>query len=364
MVDQDVRSWSGSALVRRGGELVEEISTGSVAGVGTPPCSAGTRFQAGSISKQMMSVVFLALMGRGVVRLDEPIGRWLGGLPSPLRSITPAQLLSHTSGIGHWGDIPGLPPLLGVPPERDALVRLITDAPLVSAPGTSWRYSGPGFLLTGLVIEAVTGEAYGDVVAELVFSPAGMRATTSGQFPVGESGVALGHHGGRLIEVQEGFTHIPGTGDLWTTTADLLRYIDALRTGKLLDPATASHLWTRHAELDPPDPADQPTSASAYGYGTFLGRVLGHDAWYVPGDNPGYQSLLAHLPDLGVDLAVLGNEEQPGVNAVLSALTPVSTNSTRDGRFASGRPGSSGGPGTNDPRRGSVGVWRSRGGSR
>ncbi|SDE02083.1 serine hydrolase domain-containing protein [Auraticoccus monumenti] len=316
-VDERWGSWVGSALVVRGGELVDEAATGAT---GSAPCTSSTRFQAGSISKQVMSVVVLALGQRGRLQLDLPVGHWLDDLPARLRPVTLAQLLSHSSGMGHWGDVPGLPPVLESPPPRSDLLAMVTDAPLLSAPGDRFRYSGPGFLLVAAVVEAVTGTSYGEVAAELVFSPAGMRATTSGRFPVGDSDVALGRRDGREVVVDEGFSHLPGTGDLWTTTTDLLRYSSALRHGELLDASAASLLWTLHTELDAPDPDEQPTAARSYGYGTFLGRVAGRGAWYVPGDNPGYQSLLAHLPGPDVTIAVLGSEQASGVGPVLMQL--------------------------------------------
>jgi hypothetical protein len=61
----------------------------------------------------------------------------------------------------------------------------------------------------------------------------------------------------------------------------------------------------------------------AYGYGTFLGHVKGQPARSHPGDNPGYQSLLAYLPDNDLDLAVLSNEDTPSVSAALNSLTSV-----------------------------------------
>ncbi|WP_114558263.1 serine hydrolase domain-containing protein [Desertihabitans aurantiacus] len=318
-VGERLGSWSGSALVARGGELVEEVSLGLTAGTGSRPCSPATRFQAGSISKQVMSVVVLALAGRGELQLDQPIDRWLPCLPPQLQSITLAQLLSHSSGMGHWGDIAGLPQPLDIPTDHSRMVDLICDAPLTSAPGTRWRYSGPGFVVVALAVEAATGGTYGEVADELVFSRAGLEATTSGRFPIGDVDVAVGRRGGQPVEVHEGFTHIPGTGDLWTTTTDLLRYSRALRHGEVIEPSTAARLWTPAADLDPPDPTDRITAATSYGYGTFIGRVAGHEAWYVPGDNPGYQSLLAHLPHLDTDIAVLG-QESPGVDAVLGQL--------------------------------------------
>ena len=43
-------------------------------------------------------------------------------------------------------------------------------------------------------------------------------------------------------------------------------------------------------------------------------------AWYVPGDNPGYQSLLAHLTDDATTVAVLANDDARGVDAALARL--------------------------------------------
>jgi len=59
---------------------------------------------------------------------------------------------------------------------------------------------------------------------------------------------------------------------------------------------------------------------TGYGYGTFLGRVRGHQARINPGAMPGYQTLLAYLPDQELDLAVLCNEEAPNLNAALTEL--------------------------------------------
>ena len=112
-----------------------------------------TRFQAGSISKQVMAVVVLELTRRQELQLDQPITRWLAHIPAHWQAVTLHQLLSHTSGLGHWGDVPGLPPVLEVPPGRNELVDLIarrlwsirrvlggaTAAPASWWPGWWWR---------------------------------------------------------------------------------------------------------------------------------------------------------------------------------------------------------------------------------
>lgn len=304
----------------RGRDLIDERSVGFAAGPDGPLCSPAMRFQAGSISKLVLATAVLALVEHQQLRLQEPIVRWLGEMPSPWRSITLHQLLSHTSGLGHWGDIPGLPSLLATPPPRDHLVALITDAPLVDEPGTIWRYSGPGFVIAALVVEAATGTAYGNMVTDLVLRPAGLRETTSGEFPLGQPNVAIGHDRGRPVRVDPGFADVPGTGDLWSTTEDLIQLAQALRAGRVIEPAAAAQLWTSQARLGDSSDAASPVRVAAYGYGTFLGRIHDQAARINPGDNPGYQSLLAYLPDLNLDLAVLCNEEAPSVNAALGEL--------------------------------------------
>ncbi len=87
----------------------------------------------------------------------------------------------------------------------------------------------------------------------------------------------------------------------------------------MIEPDAAAQLWTPHVEIEGSDNGG-PMVKDAYGYGTFLGRLEGRGARINPGDNPGYQSLLAYLPDDDVDLAVLCNEDA-SVNGALADLT-------------------------------------------
>lgn len=319
--------WSGVARAAVGGEVVEEVSAGFAAGPDGPPCSPDLRFQAGSISKLVLSSVALKLSESSQLTLDDPISRWWHEAPRHWSPITLRQLIGQTSGLGHWGDIPGLgASSLTEPPSRDELAAMILRAPLLAAPGERWTYSGPGFLVAALVVEAVTGDDYGVVARDLVLGPAGMAASTSGRFPDLSAGTALGHRHGAVLPVHEGFIDIPGTGDLWTTVGDLLTLSRALRGGDVLSSAAASQLWTPHSTLASP-PGEDVVVIHAYGYGTFLGVIGGSPARIHPGDNPGYQSLLAYVPEHDLDIAVLCNEEAPSVTQALRQLTCLGTES-------------------------------------
>lgn len=315
-------TWSGTALVVRGTDVLERTSLGPAAAPDGPACSPATRFQAGSVSKLVVAVVVLRLVEQGLLRLDEPVGHRFAGAPRTWEGMTVAQLLGHTSGLGHWGDVPGLgASFASAPPSREDLLAMVVEAPLVSPPGRAWHYSGPGFLVAAGVVEAATGASYGAVVDDLVLRPAGLLATTSGRHPTPETDadVALGHRDGEVVVPHPGLTHLPGTGDLWTTAGDLVALNRALRRGVVVAPASAARLWTPQTSVGS-GAGGGPVVVDAYGFGTFLGRVRGRPARINPGDNPGYQSLLAHLPEDDLDVVVLANAEAPAVDAALTGL--------------------------------------------
>ena len=130
--------WSGTALVVRGSHAVEERSVGLTNRPGSQPCSPRSRFQACSISKLVLSTVVLSLVEAGALDLQLPINTWLEDVPTSWSTITMHHLLSNTSGLGHWGDIPGLPRLLTAPPPYEELLALVAAAPPVDPPGADW----------------------------------------------------------------------------------------------------------------------------------------------------------------------------------------------------------------------------------
>ena len=312
-------AWSGTALVVHGADVVAKRSVGLTGGPGSRPCGSRSRFQACSISKLVLSTVVLSLAASSALDLHRPICTWLDDLPAAWSTITMHHLLSNTSGLGHWGDVPGLPRLLSTPPPFQELLTRIAAAPLLEPPGAGWRYSGPGFITARRVVEAATGQPYSATADALVFTPATMTATSSGPAP-DDPMVALGHVQGQPRLLHPNFAAITGSGDLWTTAGDLVRLNQALRSGRLLPREYADQLWTPQVTLPTAHTDPGPVVPTGYGYGTFLGRVRGRGARINPGDGPGYQTLLAYLPDQELDLAVLCNEEAPSLNAALTEL--------------------------------------------
>jgi D-alanyl-D-alanine carboxypeptidase len=139
-------------------------------------------FVQASVSKLVTSLTVVRLHLAGRLDITAPVP-WdaLGLTVDPAwRTVTPRELLDHTSGMPvareTWFDDPG-----------DCRVPL---APLLTAPPRShrgtWTYSNGNYCALGLLVEAVTGTTYDQAARTLVLDPAGVTTghlTTAGVQP-------------------------------------------------------------------------------------------------------------------------------------------------------------------------------------
>src|SRR5262245_56071148 len=97
-------------MVTQGGTVQADLIAGLAdvqAGAG---CDSGTRFQVCSVSKQFTAAAVMLLAESGQLDLQEPVGQWLPAGPPWWRQVTLHHVLSHSAGIPHWGEAPGLDP--------------------------------------------------------------------------------------------------------------------------------------------------------------------------------------------------------------------------------------------------------------
>ena len=98
---------------------------------------------------------------------------------------------------------------------------------------------------------------------------------------------------------------------------DLVRWTVAFQAGEILSAQSRAAMASPQAEVPGPAAEDDPAPAAAYGYGFFLGTVCGQPARFHPGDNPGYQSFLAYLPESATTVVILANDEESSLDGVL-----------------------------------------------
>jgi CubicO group peptidase (beta-lactamase class C family) len=196
---------------------------------------------------------------------------------------------------------------------------LIQQAPLLTEPGTQWRYSSPGYLLAGLIVERASGRLYPDFITERILSPLGLTSTTAGGAPSGTA-TARGYRNGEPV-VPWDLSAMPGTGDICSTAPDLARFITALHSGHILTGGSLRLLRTPHTPAGTEDGSgDGWLTSQGYGYGQFVGTIAGQTAYFHPGDNPGYQSFAAWIPAHETCVVILANDEATSIEGLLKQL--------------------------------------------
>jgi CubicO group peptidase (beta-lactamase class C family) len=136
------------------------------------PVTDSTLWDLASVTKPIVALAVMALLERGQLALSVPLSAYLPDYAGTDKAdITVWHLLTHTSGI------PGQQPLYRRHPDRGGMLAALRHLPLRHPPGTQVAYSSPGFMILGLLAEAVAGQSLDLLVRETVTGPAGMADT-------------------------------------------------------------------------------------------------------------------------------------------------------------------------------------------
>jgi CubicO group peptidase (beta-lactamase class C family) len=303
--------------VSRRGSIVVDLAGGLAVVETGDSCTAGTRFQICSVSKQFTAAAVMLLVESGRVDLNEPLDRWMPEAPPQWRQVTLHQLLSHTAGVPHWLEAPDLDP--ADPMSVGQRVEIIQNTPLRTEPGADWHYSSPGFVLAGYIVERASGCPYQDFLAERILSPLQLSHTSLGATP---DDAARGYRNAQPVTPFD-LSAMCGSGDIWSTAGDLTRFTAALHGGELISSRSLRAMCTRHASIDDDDDEEPQLTTTGYGYGMFIGIFAGHAVLFHPGDNPGYQSLGCWIPDQSASIVILANDEAVSITGLLRQLLPA-----------------------------------------
>jgi CubicO group peptidase (beta-lactamase class C family) len=136
-----------------------------------------TRFRIASLSKTFTSTLILMLAEDGKISLDAPLNAYLSDYPAPYANeVTIRHLLTHRSGIPRQFNIPDWTKgksITSIP--KAEFLSMIAEMSLAFEPGTKRLYSSANYYILGVVIEAVTKQAFGDVLQTKILRPLQMN---------------------------------------------------------------------------------------------------------------------------------------------------------------------------------------------
>ncbi|MBK9153851.1 MAG: beta-lactamase family protein [Chloracidobacterium sp.] len=302
----DVDVFSGSILLAKDGRVVYKGAFGMANKDFNVSNKIDTKFNLGSMNKMFTGVAIAQLVEKGKLSYDDPLSKFIPDFPNPeaAKKIQIKHLLTHTAGLGgyfserYWSSsrdrIRTVDDMMKLAREDEKDVRF--------EPGSRWAYSNTGMMVLGKVIEVVSGQSYFDYVRENIYKPAGMTNTDCYELDKVNTNLAVGYDK-RFTDngIEWGnniFAHVMRGGPQgggYSTVEDLLKFDQALRSGKLVSPATFKLITSPKPELNSPE--------YGYGFGFDAGlNVTGHSGGF-----PGISSNLDMYLGSGWTAIVMSN---------------------------------------------------------
>ena len=269
------------------------------------PFTAETPTNIGSSSKQFTGFALALLASRGKLSLDDDVRKHIPELKDFGKKITVRHLLSHTTGYREFINtliIEGRQVLEGDYIAPDEVIKVINRQPtLQNEPGAEFNYNNSAFALATIVLERVTGRPFSEWMREEVFLPLGMtktwvRANPGQIIPRRSNGYIPGEGGFREVRDLHGSA---GAGGIYTTPADVAKWLGNFKTGELGGPAVIKEMTTSFVLND--------GKPSNYGYGVFLDTNRGLKRWQHGGNDIAHSSTFVYYPDLDAGYVVFSN---------------------------------------------------------
>lgn len=282
------------------------------------PATRETVYRLASISKPITAVAALQLIEKGRLELDAPVNRYVPDFPAKQWEVTIRHLLTHTSGIRHYGSADELGSTRHYTDTIEPLKVFAAD-PLRFEPGTKFSYTTYGYNLLGAAVEKAAAMPFMDYVRENVFEPAKMETARQ------DDTYAIVPHRARGYRITpqrrvvncnlaDTSNKIPGGGML-ATAEDLVRFAIAVQRGSLLKPETVKLMFTPYQFPD--------GKRSAYALGWTV-RQNGSQTWVAhSGGQQGTSTLLTTLPERGLSIAVTANLEGADISKITDAIAEI-----------------------------------------
>ena len=311
-------TFTGSILIAQDGVVLLSKGYGLADRLQGTPNTPQTRFHLGSMTKPFTAMAILILESQGKLSVQDPICNYIADCPKEWQDITIHHLLTNTSGLSSmqsaWLDtaIQNTRSGRAAPAEQAKYLGFTIRWFLDARPGEQFAYSNFGYYLLAYIIEQVSGQSYGDFLNQAIFTPLNMH--NSG-YPDSSSSMARRYRDrDTKTAEQDESTPVPdGSGNLYSSSEDLLLLDQALYTDRLLPRAKINQMFT-------PFSRQSPQPGFGYGYGWLVTKLLGRPILMGAGGGRSFVTSYFRLPADGLTLNVLTNQGDEDYSGLMTDI--------------------------------------------
>ena len=314
---EEANQFSGVVLVASDGEIVFEKAYGKVDQKQEARVALHTRFNLASAGKMFTSTAVLQQIAAGRLTLDTTVGEILNDYPNQefATTVTVRHLLTHTSGAGDI-DLFGPENAENRKQARSVadMVALHGDRPPAFSLGSKQVYGNFAYVVLGRMVEVLSGQDYETYIRQNILEPAGTIHAGFVDCADSAPDIAVGYartNGQEVSNCQTQPTRgFPAGGQL-STASDMLRFVEALRSGKLLPPQLFADAITPQREF-------MGLGFFATGYGPDVPKR--DFRWGHGGSADGVCTDVRTYPATGETIVILSNREAPACFSVANFL--------------------------------------------
>jgi CubicO group peptidase (beta-lactamase class C family) len=268
------------------------------------PNTPKTIFESGSVAKQFTAAAIIALSLDGKLSLDDPVKKYIPGMPDYGSPLTIRHLLNHTSGLRDWGSVMGV---TGVG-RGDRIISQALAIDVITrqkatdfVPGSEYSYSNSNYNLLAEIVERVSKQKFPAFMQERFFKPLGMTSSSwRDDYQRIVPGRAQAYEGPLAgpWRLSMPLMNVYGNGGMLTTVGDWLKWnamLDSRSMGaKLVDEMENVGVLNDGRKID-------------YALGVVVDKVNGFRRVWHNGSTAGYQTMLTRYPDLKLSIATMCN---------------------------------------------------------
>lgn len=313
--------FSGTVLVAKDGDAILKYASGYANKEKQILNNINIKFNLGSANKMFTGISIAQLVEMGKLSFQDTVGKHIPNYPNKevAEKVTIHQLLTHTSGLGHYLNEKFMEKRTKLKTIDDFIV-LFVDEPLLFEPGEKCSYSANGYTLLGKIIEVISGQTYYDYVRENIFLKAGMTNTDSYEIDPKDlkPDIAIGYtrridikgnmrkDGDRIDNLWINLVKGEAGGGGYSTCPDLLNFSLSLTGNILLSPEMTKTILTPYVFE-----GTKNGQSKNEGYGFQIWDINGIRRIGHPGKFTGVNVRFDVYPDLGYTVIVLANYDPP-----------------------------------------------------
>ncbi|MCL2216763.1 MAG: beta-lactamase family protein [Defluviitaleaceae bacterium] len=312
--------------------IIEQHAYGSRNIAENLPNTVDTSFAIASGTKLFTGLAVCKLIDENKLTLESKL---CDLLPYDLgqidKSITVFHLLTHTSGVGDYIDEEAednetqLQALYDKYPsylwtKLEYYLQMITPLPPKFEPGQRYAYSNSGYVLLGLVVEAVSGLSYQQFVRDKIIVPCKLVHTGFYRMDALPSNTALGYIMGDTGQWRTNTFSVPilggSDGGLFTCAGDLDKLWRAIFANELLSEKMTQNFLAMQVDIDE-------ECGESYGLGVYRNIQDDNVAYYAVGVDSGVNFFTMYFPQSKIVVSSLSNTDDVDIFPPLNELFEV-----------------------------------------